>query len=63
MVELDGPEVPIMDGSAAPFVVLIERAGIVAQDAPRRAIKVLKPIEVERRRRHARRCCPITASR
>lgn len=44
IVELDGPEVPIMDGSAAPFVSLIERAGIVAQDAPRRAFKVLKPI-------------------
>src|SRR5215472_14197155 len=32
VVELDGPEVPIMDGSAAPFVDLIERAGILAQD-------------------------------
>jgi UDP-3-O-[3-hydroxymyristoyl] N-acetylglucosamine deacetylase len=46
IVELDGPEVPIMDGSAAPFVELIGRAGSVAQDRPRRAIKVLKPIEV-----------------
>jgi UDP-3-O-[3-hydroxymyristoyl] N-acetylglucosamine deacetylase len=46
IVELDGPEVPIMDGSAAPFVELIERAGVVAQDAARRAIKVLKPIRV-----------------
>jgi UDP-3-O-[3-hydroxymyristoyl] N-acetylglucosamine deacetylase len=46
VVELDGPEVPIMDGSAAPFVRLIERAGIVAQDAARRAIKVLKPVHV-----------------
>jgi UDP-3-O-[3-hydroxymyristoyl] N-acetylglucosamine deacetylase len=44
VVELDGPEVPIMDGSAAPFVDLIERAGIVAQDAARQAIKVLKPV-------------------
>src|SRR5712692_11422474 len=33
LVELDGPEVPIMDGSAAPFTALIERAGTVAQDA------------------------------
>ena len=44
VVELDGPEVPIMDGSAAPFVDLIERAGIVAQAVPRQAIKVLKPV-------------------
>lgn len=46
VVELDGPEVPIMDGSAAPFVSRIERAGVVAQDAPRRAIKVLKPVAI-----------------
>ena len=46
LVELDGPEVPIMDGSAAPFVRLIERAGIMPQDAPRRAIKILKPVRV-----------------
>jgi UDP-3-O-[3-hydroxymyristoyl] N-acetylglucosamine deacetylase len=44
VVELDGPEVPIMDGSAAPFGFLIERAGIVAQDAARHAIEVLKPV-------------------
>ena len=46
IVELDGPEVPIMDGSAAPFVRLIEDAGIETQDAPRRAIKIMKPLEV-----------------
>ena len=46
VVELDGPEVPIMDGSAAPFMLMIERAGIVAQDAVRRAFKVLKPVWV-----------------
>jgi UDP-3-O-[3-hydroxymyristoyl] N-acetylglucosamine deacetylase len=46
LVELDGPEVPAMDGSAAPFVYLIERTGIVEQDAPRRAIKILKPVRV-----------------
>ena len=44
IVELDGPEVPIMDGSAAPFVDLIDRAGTVSQDAARHAIKVLKPV-------------------
>jgi UDP-3-O-[3-hydroxymyristoyl] N-acetylglucosamine deacetylase len=46
IVELDGPEVPVMDGSAAPFVFLIECAGIVEQVAPRRGIKVLKPVRV-----------------
>lgn len=44
VVELDGAEVPAMDGSAAPFVFLIESAGIAEQDAPRRAIKLLKPV-------------------
>src|SRR6202790_495947 len=46
VIELDGPEVPIMDGSAAPFMLMIERAGIVVQDAARRAFKVLKPVSV-----------------
>ena len=46
IVELDGPEVPVMDGSAAPFVFLIECAGVVEQIAPRRGIKVLKPVRV-----------------
>jgi UDP-3-O-[3-hydroxymyristoyl] N-acetylglucosamine deacetylase len=46
VVEIDGPEVPIMDGSAAPFLFLIECAGIAEQDAPRRAIKVLKTVTV-----------------
>ena len=49
IVELDGPEVPIMDGSAAPFMQLIERVGTVAQDAARRAVKVLKPVSVSDR--------------
>jgi UDP-3-O-[3-hydroxymyristoyl] N-acetylglucosamine deacetylase len=46
IVEVDGSEVPIMDGSAAPFLFLIECAGVVEQDAARRAIKVLKPVKV-----------------
>jgi len=46
IVELNGPEVPIMDGSSSPFVFLIECAGIVEQEAARRAIKVLKPVSV-----------------
>jgi UDP-3-O-[3-hydroxymyristoyl] N-acetylglucosamine deacetylase len=48
VVELDGPEVPVMDGSAAPFVFLIECAGILEQSAPRRAIKVLKAVSIDR---------------
>jgi len=46
IVELDGPEVPIMDGSSEPFLFLIECAGVVRQDAVRRAIKVLKPVSI-----------------
>ncbi len=45
-IEVDGPEVPIMDGSAAAFVAAIDRAGIRQQSAPRRYIEVLKPIQV-----------------
>src|ERR1700758_4325759 len=45
-IEIDGPEVPIMDGSAAPFVAAIDQAGIVTQSAPRRFIQVLKPVQV-----------------
>ncbi|MBO23158.1 MAG: UDP-3-O-[3-hydroxymyristoyl] N-acetylglucosamine deacetylase [Rhodospirillaceae bacterium] len=47
IVEVKGSEIPIMDGSAEPFVFLIECAGIVAQDAPRRIIEVLKRVDVE----------------
>src|SRR5262249_38929252 len=46
VVELDGPEAPIMDGSAAPFVEAIDQAGIVTLPAPRRYTKVLKPVRV-----------------
>ncbi|NQU60452.1 MAG: UDP-3-O-acyl-N-acetylglucosamine deacetylase [Rhodospirillales bacterium] len=44
LIELDGPEVPIMDGSAHPFVFLLECAGVVEQDAPRRMIRILKDV-------------------
>ena len=47
IVDIIGPEVPIMDGSAAPFVFLIECAGTIEQLAPRRFVKVLKSIHVE----------------
>jgi len=46
IIEIDGPEVPIMDGSAAPFVAAIDQAGIVTQQASRRFIQVLKPVQV-----------------
>ena len=45
-IELDGPETPIMDGSAEPFVQLLDRVGLRQQDAPRRYIEILEPIEV-----------------
>lgn len=45
-IEIDGPEAPIMDGSAAAFVTAIDQAGIVSQSAPRRFIQVLKPVQV-----------------
>jgi UDP-3-O-[3-hydroxymyristoyl] N-acetylglucosamine deacetylase len=45
-VEVDGPEAPIMDGSAAPFVAAIDQAGIVELSAPRRYIEVLKAVQV-----------------
>jgi UDP-3-O-[3-hydroxymyristoyl] N-acetylglucosamine deacetylase len=46
LIEIDGPEVPVMDGSSDPFVFLLEMAGIADQDAPRREIVVLRPVEV-----------------
>lgn len=44
-IEIDGPEVPIMDGSAAAFVAAIDQAGILTQSASRRFIQILKPIQ------------------
>jgi UDP-3-O-[3-hydroxymyristoyl] N-acetylglucosamine deacetylase len=45
-VDLDAPEVPILDGSAAPFVFLIQSAGIEAQNAAKKFIRVTRPVEV-----------------
>jgi UDP-3-O-[3-hydroxymyristoyl] N-acetylglucosamine deacetylase len=45
-VDLSAPEVPIMDGSAGPFVFLIQSAGIVEQAAAKRFIRIRKPVEV-----------------
>ncbi len=42
LVEVDAPELPIMDGSAAPFVFLLQSAGIVDQDAPKKFIRILE---------------------
>ena len=46
LVELDGPEVPIMDGSAEPFVQMIDHAGRRRQEASRMVLEVLAPVEV-----------------
>ncbi len=46
LVEIDGPEAPIMDGSAAPFVAAIDAVGVATLHQPRRHIKVLKPVRV-----------------
>jgi UDP-3-O-[3-hydroxymyristoyl] N-acetylglucosamine deacetylase len=48
VVELNSPELPIMDGSAAPFVYLIQEAGLRTFDAPRRYLKVHRPISLAR---------------
>jgi len=45
-IEINGAEVPVMDGSSDPFVFLIEMAGVAPQHAPRRVIEVLSPVEV-----------------
>jgi UDP-3-O-[3-hydroxymyristoyl] N-acetylglucosamine deacetylase len=48
VVELNSPEVPIMDGSAAPFVYLIQEAGVKRLDAPRSYLKVHRPMSLTR---------------
>jgi UDP-3-O-[3-hydroxymyristoyl] N-acetylglucosamine deacetylase len=45
-IDIAGPEIPIMDGSAGPFVFLLQSAGIVEQDAPKRFLRILAPVEV-----------------
>lgn len=46
IVEVDGPELPILDGSSAPFVQVLLNAGLKQQHAPQRVIRILEPIEV-----------------
>ncbi len=45
-VEIDGPELPILDGSSAPFVQTLINAGLRAQRAPRSVLRILEPVEV-----------------
>jgi len=47
LIDIDGPEVPILDGSAAPFMRGIMRHGVRQQDAPLLAIEILEPVSVE----------------
>jgi UDP-3-O-[3-hydroxymyristoyl] N-acetylglucosamine deacetylase len=47
VIEVDGPELPVMDGSSAAFIDAVDQAGIVTLPAPRRYIKVLKPVRAE----------------
>lgn len=53
VVEVDGPELPILDGSALPFVQLLDRAGFRRQEAPLRYIEILDPIHVTAGDKHA----------
>jgi UDP-3-O-[3-hydroxymyristoyl] N-acetylglucosamine deacetylase len=46
LVEIDGPEVPIGDGSSADFVAAIDTAGVATLDAPRRRLELLEPVEI-----------------
>ncbi len=47
IIEVDAPEIPIMDGSASPFVYLLQQAGIEVQNAPKRFIRIKKPVRFE----------------
>ena len=53
-VEVDGPEVPVLDGSAAPFVILLHEAGLRPLAVPRLHLKVKKPVEVAHGAKSAR---------
>ena len=51
LVEIDGPEIPIMDGSAAPFIFLIHEAGIRKQTTARTVLKLTSPVSISDGRR------------
>ncbi len=53
VIEVDGPEVPLMDGSAGPFVFLLQSSGIVDQDAPKKFIRIVRKVRVEDGDKHA----------
>jgi len=46
-VDVSAPEVPIMDGSAGPFVFLVQSAGIIEQNAPKKFIRIIKAVEIK----------------
>lgn len=52
-IETAGPEVPIMDGSAGPFVFAIQSAGISKQDSPKRFIRIKRPVKVQQDDKYA----------
>lgn len=54
VIELSAAEVPIMDGSAGPFVFLIQSAGIQEQDAPKRFVRIKQPVQVQEGDKYAR---------
>ena len=54
LIEIDGPEVPIMDGSSAVFCELVREAGIVSLPRPRRRLRILETIEVQHGHKWAR---------
>jgi UDP-3-O-[3-hydroxymyristoyl] N-acetylglucosamine deacetylase len=47
LVELDGPEIPIMDGSASPFVFLLQSAGVQEQQAPKKFVRIIKEVTLK----------------
>lgn len=47
LITVSGPEVPILDGSAAPFIAVMDAVGVQEQTAPRRVLRVLRPVRVE----------------
>jgi UDP-3-O-[3-hydroxymyristoyl] N-acetylglucosamine deacetylase len=51
-LELQGPEVPILDGSALPFVEAIQQAGVVTQEAPARVVRLPRPVWIAEGERH-----------
>ncbi len=54
IVELSSPEIPILDGSAAPFIYLLQSTGVVAQAAPRRFMRIKRKVEVVEGDKYAR---------